>query len=429
MLSEPMLEIAEISAWMQANPVLSGGIGTVAFGSAMYVARAVPRTILSALTRTFTTTFTITTRYRQYEEIALLLGQCSLPFLMRNFAPNDAARGDKRRRGRPTSMPSNLAPGYGKGWARYGRHLLTFDRSMMENKGEVINEEITVRFLTRDVRVVERFLREAETLQDAEQVKIYISDGSYFSGPHRKPQRRLDSVFVASSVKARLVESLRRFQESEETYALRGIPYKFCAVLHGQPGTGKTSLVHAIASRFDLNINYVTSLAQIDSLVSECGVDDLLVIEDIDALAADLHRGKGKDDEEEGPELKVIPTSTLHKLLNGLDGFCTPHGLKVLITTNHPDRLDPALLRAGRTDLLLEVGPIAGDDLRAMFEAFYGAGSASLLEDRTIAPHTGSRLQQIFVAHTAEEARDILLGDLTAVELECKGTSEEMLAA
>ena len=411
-----MFDAAPISEWMQANQFLAGGIGTLAFGSAMYVVRSVPRVILNACTRTLTTTFTITTRYRQYEEVALLLGRCAIPLTMRNFTPNDArsdeGRGPRHNRGK--SQPSNLAPGYGRGWARYKGKFVTFHRSMMENKGDTINEEMEVRFFTRDISVVESFLREAEAIQDSGQIKIHISDGSYFGSMTRKPKRNLESVFSSGDTKQRLVKALDEFLDSEELYAERGIPYKFCAVLHGKPGTGKTSLVHAVASHFDLTINYVTSLAYIDGLVSECRAGDLLVIEDIDALADDLHRGdkeKKKDDAVFSGAVKpIIPTTVLHKLLNAIDGFCTPHGLKVIITTNHPERLDPALLRPGRTDLMLEVGPLEGADLVAMYRAFYGPEEAAHLKDgEGAAALPGSRLQQIFSTNDAKSARDQLL--------------------
>lgn len=122
------------------------------------------------------------------------------------------------------------------------------------------------------------------------------------------------------------------------------------------------------------------------------GRNDLFVIEDIDAMSAQLNRDKESADEK--PR-----ASPLHEILNSMDGMQTPDGLKFIVTTNHLDRLDPALVRPGRIDEVLEIGPLPLESARAMFCAFYGREGIT-----AYAPQTGAQLQQLFSTVEAEKA-------------------------
>ncbi len=77
----------------------------------------------------------------------------------------------------------------------------------------------------------------------------------------------------------------------------------------------------------------------------------------------------------------------------------TPDGLKFIVTTNHLDRLDPAIVRPGRIDEVIEVGPLPLDCARKMFRAFYGREGIN-----NYFPRPGAELQRIFSTRTAEEA-------------------------
>jgi chaperone BCS1 len=92
-------------------------------------------------------------------------------------------------------------------------------------------------------------------------------------------------------------------------------------------------------------------------------------------------------------------TSALHEILNSMDGMQTPDGLKFIVTTNHLDKLDPAIVRPGRIDHVIEIGPLSPDSARQMFRAFYGREGIA-----AYAPRTGAELQQMFSTMSAEQA-------------------------
>merc|ERR1739848_446420 len=85
----------------------------------------------------------------------------------------------------------------------------------------------------------------------------------------------------------------------------------------------------------------------------------ILVLEDIDAL---FHCRQSQN--------RHCPL-TFTGLLNGLDGIGNPEGQIFVLTTNHLEHLDPALIRCGRVDMKFEFGYANDYQLRCMFKRFY----------------------------------------------------------
>lgn len=179
------------------------------------------------------------------------------------------------------------------------------------------------------------------------------------------PPRSVDSVILPSGQMEYIVNDLEQFLASEEEYVRRCIPWHRGYLFHGAPGTGKSSIARALADHFNLDLWYL-SLADLEkdsNLSSVLGSIDhpsVLLLEDIDTLSAATTR--------EGKERSV----TMSGLLNALDGIITPHGLITIMTTNDIKSLDPAMLRAGRSDVSEHIGLADLAQLERLFIHFYG---------------------------------------------------------
>lgn len=163
------------------------------------------------------------------------------------------------------------------------------------------------------------------------------------------PDRSIGTVKMTDGIENELLQDARKFLNDENVYAQYGRPYKRVYCLHGPPGTGKTSLITAIVSELKRSL----AIFNVDSLRDDTFIDLLsepeqperavLLFEDVDSL----FRGREASSDEGG--------ITFSTLLNALDGVLCPRGVIIFLTTNHLDRLDPALMRPGRIDKLVHI--------------------------------------------------------------------------
>lgn len=139
-------------------------------------------------------------------------------------------------------------------------------------------------------------------------------------------------------------------------------------LLYGPPGTGKTLLARAIASNIDANFLKVVSSAIVDKYIGESArmiremfgyarehQPCIIFMDEIDAIG-----GKRFS---EGTSADREIQRTLMELLNQMDGFDVLGKVKIIMATNRPDVLDPALLRPGRLDRKIEI-PLPNEPAR-----------------------------------------------------------------
>uniref|UniRef100_A0A0M3HV01 AAA domain-containing protein n=1 Tax=Ascaris lumbricoides TaxID=6252 RepID=A0A0M3HV01_ASCLU len=144
-------------------------------------------------------------------------------------------------------------------------------------------------------------------------------------------------------------------------------PPKGC-LLYGPPGTGKTLLARAVASQLDCNFLKVVSSAIVDKYIGESArmiremfnyardhQPCIVFMDEIDAIGGRRFS--------EGTSADREIQRTLMELLNQMDGFDSLGKVKIIMATNRPDTLDPALLRPGRLDRKIEI-PLPNEQSR-----------------------------------------------------------------
>jgi chaperone BCS1 len=189
-----------------------------------------------------------------------------------------------------------------------------------------------------------------------------------FGQPRRK--RPLSSVILDRGVKERILADVQDFLSSSQWYTDRGIPYRRGYLLHGPPGSGKSSFIQALAGELDYNISLLNLSERgltddrLNHLLSILPPRTLLLLEDVDAAFTSTRRQTDAD----GYRGANV---TFSGLLNALDGVASAEERVVFLTTNHVERLDPALVRPGRVDMTVKLGEATRWQVERLWERFY----------------------------------------------------------
>lgn len=201
---------------------------------------------------------------------------------------------------------------------------------------------------------------------DNDSVFIYLSN-SYGGFYAHDVCRTLDTIHTRDDKHLELLSSVNRFLNNKEYYTRHNLPYKMIILIHGEPGTGKSSLIRWLATQLKISLavsDFDTIFQSKDSSRSylENLNGNILVLEDIDASTDILDsREQGCGDltnnsNNNNTAMYKDITMTLSGVLNAFDGITdSAKGKIIIMTTNHIDQLDPAFIRPGRIDLLLEV--------------------------------------------------------------------------
>lgn len=179
--------------------------------------------------------------------------------------------------------------------------------------------------------------------------------------------RSKDSVFLNGNTKDEILNHINNFFYHKDVYDKRNLKYKTGILLYGEPGTGKTTIANMIATEFQSDIVLVNMSEfikiNIDALTSAINADDknyVVLLEDIDCVIGDR---ESKDEDLENKK-------NVNKLLQFLDSTSSPSNVIFVATTNHIEKLDSAILRDGRFDLIVNITDINKDTAYQMCKSF-----------------------------------------------------------
>ncbi|CAH0046590.1 unnamed protein product [Clonostachys solani] len=252
----------------------------------------------------------------------------------------------------------------------YKGSMISYKNQTVEKGAtRVTEEQTTLSCLGWSNSILKQLMQECRK-EYLEQVRgktsIFENQGSTWKKLKDKDARPLSTVIIDYERKQQFLSDIQGFL-SEETrlwYTQRALPYRRGYLLYGPPGTGKSSLSLAMAGELDLDV-YVINVPDCSNTILKNLFETLpetciVLLEDIDAVG--VSRTADPENAEDVAPTRVSRRTrgsvTLSGLLNTLDGVTSQDGRMVVMTTNHREDLDEALIRPGRVDMQIEL-PVA----------------------------------------------------------------------
>ncbi|KAG8695291.1 hypothetical protein FRC08_007916 [Ceratobasidium sp. 394] len=348
------------------TPHFHDGFRIVLVGAVFDLTRRVCELIWTWVTKTFTTTATFESQDEAYKWITEWLERqasystasdfevVAKPRTIVGADPSTLESQSSEKSPTPRPLATYFPAPDTFHWLRYGWYPLLVCRArsrptLMEHRDF---EKITLTLFSLTQSPLKRLIEQAGAEyrnRDLTGITIYIADqyGNWKRLTSRS-HRNFASVVLEPKIKERLFGDVKEFLEGKQWYAQRGIPYRRGYLLFGTPGSGKTSSIHALASELRLDIYIVPlSLKAIDDgilsdLITSTPQRCILLYEDIDAAFRARNSSMASDAYGNLVEKSGV---TLSGLLNTIDGVQAQEGCLLFATSNHPDHLDPALIR------------------------------------------------------------------------------------
>jgi chaperone BCS1 len=359
---------------INANTLLTGGLAITALGVAAVWLRALPAKIFDWAKRFFVTTLTFDSRdelmfrtlveYMHTQEAFSKINNFTVRTVRQGSDYQDLAD-ELNQGGKPQAY---LSPGE-------GFHIFKLDNTWVWMTREVqanitVLEKISLSTLGRDKKLLQNFIQHAIDLRiNRELDKISILIPSSYNNEWIRAKlgnnRKLSSIVLKQGQTESILGDLQQFFNAKKRYDELGIPWRRGYLLFGPPGTGKTSLVTALASELSLNV-CALSLAlanitdeRIGNLLSTVPPRSIILLEDIDSFFK--HRDKAD------ASVKLSYSG----FINALDGVAAHEGSVIFLTTNHPELIDEAAIRSGRVDFRMELTHCDKHQLYAMAHKFF----------------------------------------------------------
>ena len=259
--------------------------------------------------------------------------------------------------------------------------------------------ETTISVLEQFIQDIIKEYRFSKEYVPVQEPSLFFYEGAececeimHYSEIPFRSNRTFDNVFFEE--KKEFVEKLDFFLNNEEWYKKKGIPHHLGILLYGVPGCGKTSIIKSIiqhTQRHAIIIPFqrIKTNKELEYLFLKQEIcakrvpisQRIYVFEDIDCMSdVLLERDLDEEDFESIASKKKDDESScssnddpicLSSFLNILDGLLEIPGRIIIFTSNHPEKLDKALLRPGRMDIHLELKKITIEMIKQVLDFYY----------------------------------------------------------
>lgn len=306
-----------------------------------------------------------------------------------------------------------IVPGIGLNFFIFQKRIFWYRKMEVQGSGQSntgTKLQVNITTYGRNKKIFETMFNEFKNLHECEiDNDLYIRkiDGNGWDEIQTIPQKDLDVVFMNDHTRKELIETFEIFAEQLERCKRVQTSHRISILLEGPTGTGKTTIIKALANYLNKHIYMMDPADLLQSNLprhlANWGHSGIIVVEDIDSLSSIKSRGKhintdivdkprisknggkllpfprkkdksnhpGQDLCEESCPEPIRPNNDqeikidfdineffggISKVLNNLDGIVEYNGSIIIMTTNSVGLIDPAMLRPGRIDKIIHVG-------------------------------------------------------------------------
>lgn len=435
-----LLLFQQFTDYSKSNPTLAAALGLYVAGLTTFVFRSVPKQLWETFCRQVTTSLTINNSGQgraeeNFDAFSAWFHARKGAHLARAYQLDGSHVGDH-------GSQLSIGNGVNTYFFWQGRLFWMTRRMLEKQQGSYRPQyEITITMLGRSRKTIVEMIENFRWKPDPTKVNAFMWSKTYWERVATTNIRPLNTVIMDPLVKADIIRQIEFFRANAAWYHNRGLSHKKTFILHGVPGTGKTSIIKALAGHYGMNVATInlTSMSDESFAQAMASVPDntVVLIEDFDS-AGSTHRRKSPPkpmDATHGSAdwaakstaviesvrkngdgiLRALdaPTTvedekpftllTLAGVLNTLDGIIGLDNQIVFMTTNHLEKIDPALVRKGRVDHIYEVKPLTHPQVVEYIQVVFPetlAEKAPLWKTFHFHDILGCDLQAIYMEHS-----------------------------
>lgn len=386
----------------KSNPLVAGAIGLWGAGLITWVFRKIPANIFNFIFSQITTSITIN---NASSSLSWEGNEQTFNSFMKWFSNSKYSK-----LSRYLSLNSEnqetliIGIGYGTHIFIYKSRLFWVHKTKLESAGTTFEkQQFIITVLGRSHKILYDLVEDFKHKKQDNEIYVNFWEGKDWSNPVYINKRNVNTVIVKKETKTRIINTIDYFYNNKDWYISRGLSYKLVYILHGIPGTGKTSFIKALASHFNKNI-YSINLSSISDegflqALNTVQKGSFILIEDFDSSSSVKMRDKKKSENNntESNIEDLLKTSflSLSGILNALDGVVALNDLVIFMTTNHLEKIDPALLRKGRVSYIEEITPLEDIEIKEYINLLFP--NENIPDNYTFKEINGCDIEGIFL--------------------------------